>query len=33
MASDYIYQSTIKLFGSQAEPTFESVGQQTAVWG
>ncbi len=33
MASDHIYQSTIKLFGSQAEPPFESDEQQTAVWG
>jgi N-dimethylarginine dimethylaminohydrolase len=28
-----IYNQTIKLFGSQPEPGFETVSQQTAVWG
>ena len=28
-----VYNETIKLFGSQPEPAFESVDQQTNVWG
>ena len=28
-----IYNQTIKLFGSQPEPAFESSEQQTTVWG
>ena len=28
-----VYNQTIKLFGSQPEPGFESAEQQTAVWG
>ena len=29
----YLYQMTIKLFGSQPEPPFEDPGELEAVWG
>ncbi len=33
MAMDHTYAMTMKMFGSQAEPAFETAGQQEAVWG
>ena len=30
---DHIYAMTIKLFGSQSEPKFETAGEQQASWG
>jgi N-dimethylarginine dimethylaminohydrolase len=29
----YVYEQTIKMFGAQAEPSFETPSEQTAVWG
>jgi N-dimethylarginine dimethylaminohydrolase len=29
----FVYERTIKMFGAQAEPAFETPEQQTAVWG
>ena len=33
MAADHIYQMTIKMFGPEAEPAFETAGELTASWG
>lgn len=33
MAKDHIYSMTVKMFGSEAEPAFESAGELTASWG
>ena len=31
--AEHLYQETIKLFGSQPEPAFESAARQEADWG
>jgi N-dimethylarginine dimethylaminohydrolase len=31
--AEYVYERTIKMFGAQAEPAFETPEQQKAVWG
>ena len=33
MSADHIYNMTIKMFGPQAEPAFESPGELQASWG
>ena len=33
MSSKYIYNMTMKMFGSQAEPAFETRGELEASWG
>ena len=33
MSPDYIYDMTVKMFGPQAEPAFESSGELQASWG
>lgn len=31
--ADYVYNMTMKMFGSEPEPAFETEGEQTRVWG
>jgi hypothetical protein len=33
MSSEYIYDMTIKMFGPEAEPAFETAGELTANFG